>query len=122
MKRRKVEETEANSEQSETGSVIFVYANLPFVHLKLSVQHSFTVQQLQQLGVANISVCIAKSSMQFAGRLALFRSLKTNIQRPVGTKCNSGIPDRLDSHPHQAHKPARHDFSKDETESLESEI
>ena len=73
MKRKKVKETEANSEQSKTSSVIFVYDNLPLVYPNLSTHHSFTVQQLQKLGVANISVRITKTSKQFAGRLALFR-------------------------------------------------
>ena len=73
MKRKKVKETETNSEQSETSSVIFVYDNLPLVYPNLSNHHSFTVQQLQKLRVASISVRIAKTAKQFAGRLALFR-------------------------------------------------
>ena len=47
MKRKKVKETETNSELSETDSVLFVYDNLPLVYLTLSNHHSFTVQQLQ---------------------------------------------------------------------------
>ena len=123
MKRRRVKETETTSKQSETGSAIFVYANLPLVHPKLSVQHSFTVQQLKQLGVANISVHIAKSSTQFAGRLALFRE---NWERLCSDRwvlsAIQGYQIDWTSHPRQAHEPACHHFSKDETESLESEI
>ena len=45
------------------------------------------------------------------------------MQRPVGTiNAIQGYQIDWTSHPHQAHEPACHHFSKDETESLESEI
>ena len=71
MKRRRTEDV-ADHKHKDSNS-IFVFDSLPLVYPSISNNNSTTVTQLKQLGVANISVEIAKQKQGFAGRLKLFK-------------------------------------------------
>ena len=71
MKKQKKSDSLTNSKQFNHSITVFL--DLPLIIPSLANSYnSIIVEQLQKLGVANISVEIAKFS-QLAGRLSLFR-------------------------------------------------
>ena len=68
----------ANQEHKDTCTT-FVFNTLPLIYPTININHSTIVSQLKQLGVANISVEIAKQKQGFAGRLKLFKRNWENI-------------------------------------------
>ena len=51
-----------------------MFESLYLVYPTIDKNNSATVRQIEQLGVANISIAIAKQKQEFAGRLRLFKS------------------------------------------------
>ena len=100
---------------------ISVFPDLPLVFPSLSF-HSAIVYQLKQLGVANIAVDIA-STNQVAGRLSLF---KTNWDKICNDRwvldAIQGYQIEWLTRPWQRHQPVCPHFSKEETESLQTEV
>ena len=102
-------------------SSVYVFPDLPLVFPSLPY-HSSIVDQLNKLGVVNIAIDIAKSQ-QLAGRLNLFGKNWDKI-------CNDRwVLDAIQGYqiewlasPCQGHHPASPHFSKEETESLETEV
>ena len=98
-----------------------VFPGLPLVFPSLSY-HSVIVHQLKQLGVANIAIDIATTN-QLAGRLSLF---KNNWEKICSDRwvldAIQGYQIEWLARPCQRHQPACPHFSKEETESLETEI
>ena len=99
------------------------FRELPLVFRKLCIDNSITVDHLKQLGVADIAERIAERSTQFSGRLTLFAE---NWQRICTDRwvlgAIQGYQIEWSARPHQWHKPPCHRFSKEETESLNSEV
>lgn len=81
------------------------------------------MQQLKQLGVANISVRIAKRFERFAGRLCLFKSNREKIRTDQWVlDAIQGYQIEWTAQPSQQHCPPCPQFSKEETVSLNTEI
>ena len=115
MKKRWTEEV--TNRKHGNSSSIFVFDTLPLIY---PTNHSTIVTQLKQLGVANISVTIAKQKQSFAGRLKLFKDKicpdlwVLHAIRGYQIDWLNHLYQRSNCHcPH---------FSQEETESLEKEV
>ena len=118
------EEAEGSKRQKIEEPVAFnisVFPDLPLVFPSLSF-HSAIVYQLKQLSVANIAVDIA-STNQLAGRLSLF---KTNWDKICNDRwvldAIQGYQREWLTRPCQRHQPICPHSSKEETESLQTEV
>ena len=121
VQRRRTERV--TSQEHKDTSTTFVFDSLPLIYPTIINNHSTIVSQLKKLGVANISVEIAKQKQGFAGRLKLFKRNWENIctDRWV-LHATQGYCIEWLNHPHQGHSPHCPRFSQEETESLEKEI
>jgi hypothetical protein len=100
-----------------------VFGSLPLVYPTINNINSATVIQLQQLGVANISITVAEQNQGFAGRLKLFKSNWDKICSDQWIlHAIRGYHIEWLRHPYQRGQPHCPRFSREETESLELEI